>query len=89
MENNGRQPSGRPLRFEDPELDGQVRLIDPNLLLVPPAPVTRTTVETLVVLGTDGNRDLWITGSKVDALEQSLAAQAVGEEPGEAEPRCR
>jgi hypothetical protein len=73
------------LRFEDPELSGQVRLIDPHLLLLPPSSSDEDAIETLVVVGTDSNRDLWITGSKVDAVEQLLDAPAVVEGAGETE----
>jgi hypothetical protein len=69
------------LRFQDPELAGQVRLNALSLLVVSPSSSDQNPVETLVVIGTDDNRDLWITGSKVDALEQLLAAQSVVDSP--------
>ena len=73
----------RSLDLEDPKSGEQVRLQDLSLVLAPPSTDAEDGIQTLAVLGLDDSGDLWITGTRVNTLEQLLARPEVGaESPG-------
>ena len=72
--------------LEDPETSQQVRLHELRLVLVPASAGEEGGVEKLAVIGLDDNRDLWITGAGVDALEDLLARTARDEESSTGAP---
>jgi hypothetical protein len=61
------------LRFQDPERGRLLRLSDVQLAWAPPPPGQEEVSERLILVGTDENSDLWITGIQLEELERLLA----------------
>jgi len=85
------EPRSLTFRFMDPELGKQTYLRDLQAVLVQ-VPVREEggkAAETLVVVGTGQNGDVWVTGSQMDPLELVFAPSpplAVSDAKAEAEP---
>jgi hypothetical protein len=71
----------------DYQSGGQVYLSPSQVELVPSLAGVEGSTQSLIVLGTDQNSDIWITGSTTEKLEQMLTAPAsVKEEAGAPTP---